>query len=294
MKKIAIIWGTHRQTKPFHTHHSFWEAALKKRHNVQTERFTWGEWPSISSGFDFYFFVDFHPSLFRLPPDRLRPRAFYWWDCFHYSLSYVGRLAELFDRTYLAEKQTAKILKANGVEHASWLPMAFHPALYRPLEGAKKVHQYAFIGQQDDVVVHKGDTRKGFLDRLAAERHLHGYFGNGVFGDQVNQIYNESAVLFDRTIWTNLGARFFEGIGSGSFFLMNRGSVDNGLDEMATDGEHFVSYDGSFKDFIEKLGFYLNNHDLRERIAQKGRLYFLAKHTYASRLEVILKDMGIK
>lgn len=309
MKKVAVIWGLSRQEKK--THHVYWEAALRERPDIQTERFTWTEWPSIPSTFDLYFFVDFHPALFRLPEDRLRPRVFYWWDCFHYSLSYVGRLAEYFDRSYFAEKKTAEILKAFGAEHAYWLPMAFDPVVYHPIPESVKLHQYGFMGQLDDLVVHQGDTRKGFLDRLAAERGFHGYVGNaergnylvfdedekdrsaGAYGAQLNQIYNESQVLFDRTIWTNLGARFFEGIGSGSFFLMNRGPVDNGVDEVATEGEHFASYDGSFGDFKKKLRFYLSQPETLGRVARQGREYFLKYHTYAARIEVILKDMGL-
>lgn len=309
MKKVAIIWGMSRQER--RTHHVYWEAALRERTDIQTERFTWTDWLAMPSDFDLYFFIDFHPALFRLPQDRLHPRAFYWWDCFHYSLSYVGRLAEYFDHAFFAEKITADIVKGYGVDHARWLPMAFDPVVYRPIERAAKVHQYGFMGQQDDVVVHHGDTRKDFLDRLGAETGLHGYIGNaergpyikfddekkgrspGDYGDLVNRIYNESQVIFDRTIWTNLGTRFFEGIGSGTFFLMNRGQVDNGMDDLATEGKHFAAYDGSFEDFKRKLCFYLKQTELRERIGREGRAHFLAQHTYKHRIETLLKDTGV-
>lgn len=305
MKKVAIIWGNSRAERK--THHCYWEAALRARPDVETHRFTWAEWPSMPADFDLYLFVDFHRSLFRLPADRFHPRVFYWWDCFHYSLSYVGRLVEYFDRSYFAEKLTAEQITSYGVENVEWLPMAFDPEVFKPLKDRVKVHQYGFMGTLDDVVVHHGDTRKGFIDRLAAEPGVHGFLGDhergdyltfgedrkmrtaGPYGKQLNQIYNESKILFDRTIWINLGARFFEAIASGSFFLMNLNKVDIGLNDVATPGEHFATYDGSFKDFIRKLRFYLSQDEARERVAQKGSAYFHAHHTYAHRIETILK-----
>lgn len=289
MKKIAVIWGTHRNDPLFHTHHSFWERTIAEK--FQSERFTWNELESIPAGFDLYFCVDFHPALFKVP-DRLRPRALYWWDAFHFTFTYPAQVSEIFDRAYFAEKMTAESLLFHGFQNARWLPSGFYPGLYRPLPGRNKVHDYGFIGQQDEVVVRHGLTRKEFITRLGRAQGLHGYIGSGVYGELVNQVYNESKVLFDWTIWNNVGTRFFEVVGSGGFLLMNR-MKGNGIDELATDGVHYVSYDGSYQDFEGKLRRYLGDEGERQAIAENGHRHFLAHHTWAHRLDVVLKDFGL-
>lgn len=293
MKKLAIVWGERRDHKPFETHHGFWERAAAAREDLFVQRFTWNEIEQIQGGFDLYLFIDWNPILFRLP-ERLRPRALYWWDAFHYSFAYPAQVSEVFDRAYFAEKLTVDSLRAQGFDRAEWLPSGFDPGLYRPLPEAPKVHDYAFIGQQDDVVVRAGNTRAGFLRKLGEAPNLHGYVGMGVHGEMVNQVYNESKVLFDWTIFNNLGTRFFEAIGSGGFLLMNRSKGDNGMARMGTDGIHYATYDGSFQDFDAKLRMYLGDDQARKMIADTGRAHFAANHTYARRLDVILWHFGFQ
>lgn len=293
MKKIALIWGNHRNDPKYTTHHSFWEEALRTRPGITVERITWNEIQHMPNGFDLHLFVDFNTCLFRLPPDRLRPRAFYWWDAFHYPFVYPAQVSELFDIAYFAEKLTAESLINGGFENAVWLPPAFHPGLYRPLPGVSKVHDYAFIGNEDDVVIRSRLTRHGFLDRLRYTSGVHGYMGSGLHGEIVNQIYNESKILFDWTIFYNLGTRFFETIGSGGFLLMNRLKRPNGMDLLATEGVHFACYDGSFDDFERQLRKYLRDDGARERIAKAGHEHFLKNHTYSNRLDQILSDFNL-
>lgn len=293
MKKIAVIWGNHRNDPKFSTHHSFWEETVRERAGFSVERVTWNEIDHMPNDFALYLFVDFHPRLFRLPQDRLRPRAFYWWDAFHHTFVFPAQVSELFDAAYFAEKLTADSLKKAGFDNVRWLPAAFYPGLYRPLPGVNKVHDYAFIGNEDDVVVRSRLTRHGFLDRLRYTPGLRGYIGNGIHGETVNQVYNESKVLFDWTIFYNLGTRFFETIGSGGFLLMNRLRHLNGMDDLATSGMHFATYDGSFDDFERKIRYYLKNDSERDKIAKAGYDHFMSRHTYAHRLDVILREFGL-
>lgn len=293
MKKIAVVWGEHRNDVKFSTHHSFWEETIREKPGFVMERVTWNEIGHVPDGFDLYLFMDFHPSLFKLPPDRLRPRALYWWDSFHFTFVYPAQVSELFDRAYFAEKITADSMENAGIGNAAWLPPAFYPGLYRPLPEVNKVHDYGFIGNEDDVVVRSRLTRKGFLDRLRYTSGVRGYLGNGIHGEIVNQIYNESKVLFDWTIYFNLGTRFFETVGSGGFLLMNRLKYPNGMDELAVEGKHFVTYDGSFDDFEKKLLKYLKDDGSREKIAREGHEHFMKHHTYAHRLDQILSDFNI-
>lgn len=293
--RIAVVWGhgPGREPQKWHTHHFFWEASFEEMGH-QVLRFGWPEIPSIPDGFDFYFFPDYSNLLYRLPDKRLRPRAFFFFDAHHHpgSFSYPAQLAPHFDRVYFAELRTSQELKHHGFPNVDWLPPAVYPGVFRPIPGVPKVFDWAFVGQQDDVVVRDGDTKRSFIDKLSKHEGLRGSVGFGVYADAVNMVYNKAKILFERTIFDGIGARFFELLGSGGFVLMNRFRWDNGMAALAKDGEHYVSYDGTFNDFLDKMRYYLDNVDERRRIAAAGHAHVMARHTYRHRVERILNDLG--
>jgi len=288
-----LIWGPHRRDPLFHTHHSFWEATLQDHPNIFATRYTWEDWEDMPKTFDLYFFVDFHPSLYKLARHSFKNTVLYWWDSFHRSLCVTLQAASLFNRVYFAEKLSALQANAYGLP-VHWLPAAFYQKLYGPISGVNKVHHYAFIGHLDDEIVRNGDTRKSLIVKLSHAKDLHGYVGEGVYGSTVNQIYNESEILLDRTIFANIGTRFFETIGSGGLALVNRPWLDNGLAEIATEGVHYAAYDDTYPDFEAKFRYYLDRPEERQEIAFRGYKHFVDHHTYAHRLETILSDMKLK
>ena len=84
-----------------------------------------------------------------------------------------------------------------------------------------------------------------------------------------------------------MNMRVFEAIACGSMLMTNNLS-DNGLADLFRDGVHLATYrDGD--DLLDKLAFYLERESLRERIAAAGRAEAIAKHTYAHRMETILR-----
>lgn len=288
--RVAVIWGYQRQERQWGTHHQFWEATIRDRQDMEVVRYTWENWQTMPNDFDLYFFIDFHPSLFQVCRTKYHPRIFYWFDSFHHSFVYPAQIIECFDRSYFAEYQAVRALHNVGVSKVKWLPAAYYPKVYRPM-GTAKLHQYAFIGQPDDTVIRKGMTRKEFIEKLKTER-LHGYVGQGIYGEDVNRVYNESEILLDRTIYSNIGTRIFETIGSGGFLMVNRGPIPSGIDELAMDGRHFISYDDSYDDCLEKIKYYLTHPSERIRIATAGEIHFRNHHTYAKRFDSILSDLG--
>lgn len=293
MKKlnIAVIWSTHQSDPLYSTHHSFWEETIKDRPDCNVTRYTWANFKEMPLGYDLYLFLDFHPSLYDLElTKQFHPRVLYWWDSFHHTFAYVSQITELFDMSYLAEYQSANNLIEQGFK-VKWLPPSFYPKLYRPVS-ADALYSYAFVGQLDSVVKRKGLSRLEFLQKLAAQPNTSGYIGRGT-GEEVNLIYNQAKILFDRTIYNNIGTRFFEAIGTGKLTLVNTTKGYNRLNSFGVDGVHFVSYDDSFPDFLYKFNYYLNHPEEREKIAKQGREHFLANHTYNHRLEVILRDFHL-
>lgn len=295
--KIALIWGHHYNDKPFHTHHTFFELTLRDM-DIQFERFSWHDWQLfMESKYDLYLFIDFDPSLYKVHDKNwLHPRAFLWWDSFHFSFAYPAQVTELFDRSYFVELNTVTALQNQGLTTVCWSPPAFYEQLYRPLDIQKDL-DFSFIGQPDDTVVNHGLTRKQFVQKLSSHSlnniKLNGVVAQGVYGDAVNELYNRSKILFDRTIYNNVGTRAGEIIGSGGFALINKGKVNSGIDRLAVDGHHFVSYDGSFDDFMRKFEYYLDHPQDREKIAIAGRDHYFKYHTYKHRIISILTDFGL-
>lgn len=290
---IALIWGDHREDPPFHTHHSYWEATIQDRPELALTRYTWDEFQDMPKTHDLYLFVDFSPKLYLLEKKAFKNTAFYWWDSFHFSLALPFQIVPLFDRSYFAEYISAIQARYYGLT-VKWLPSAFYPGVFRPLPGRPKIHQYAFAGSHDSVIVRNGDSRWTFLHKLGQDPTLHGYIGVREFlGHAVNGLYNDAHVLFDRTTFPIVGSRFFELIGSGGFCLMNQLAAPSGIEHLAVDGVHYVSYDDSYQDFERKLRYYIGHPAERLQIAHQGHAHFLKYHTYSKRLDVILSDFGL-
>lgn len=293
MNKIALIWGNHYNDKLAHTHHTFYEISLKDM-GIQFDRFSWTDWQThMRPEYDLYFFIDFNPILYQLHKyPQFHPRCFYFWDSFHFPLTYVAQVTEMFDRSYFAELITSQGLQNLGYTTVHWLPPAFYPGIYRPIPEIEKNLDFSFIGQPDSVVTRKGKTRKDFFEELS-NKYPKSIVEQSVYGDDVNKIYNHSRILIDKTIWGNIGTRIFEIIGSGGFALINKCKFQNGIDKLAIDNVHYVSYDDSWSDCVSKIDYYLEHEDERKKIAQAGHKHFLANHTYKHRLEQIFKDFGL-
>lgn len=290
--QVAIIWGYDREEIQWSCHHHYWEVSLRERDNIEVYRYNWDNWQTMPTGFDLYLFIDFNKSLFRVHDKSYHPRVFFWWDHFHHSYVYTAQIIQYFDCSYLAEYHAVKELNNLGISKVKWLPPAYYPWLYRPLN-LSKLHKFAFIGQPDDTLITKGYTRKEFFTKLSSEPYMNSYIGQGVYGEEVNKVYNESMVLIDRTIYCNIGTRIFETIGSGGFLLVNRGPIPSGIDELAFDGQHFISYDDSYEDCLDKLKYYIKHEEERQKIARNGEAYFRQHHTYHHRIDVIFKDLGL-
>lgn len=292
MINLALICGAsyNMDLNDWH-HYGFWKKTLDEMPNVKTTWYALHNWKEMPKDFDLYFFLDFNPELYKLSKFDYYPRVLFWWDSFHVMFSVLSQLALVFDKVYLAEMVDAQHLRGIGFSNVEWLPGAFYPGLYNPLTNNKKFHNFSFIGQLDDVVIRKGVTRKEIIANLANQ--FGGYIGSNVRGPHVNQVYNDSKILVERTIYCNIGTRLFELVGSGGFCLINRYPCDNGLDKLGIDGIHFVTYDDSLEDLLYKMNYYLKNEEEREKISKTGYTHFLENHTYKKRILKIFRDFKL-
>lgn len=292
---IATIWGWNSDLTNlpvFSTHHSFWEETIRDRKDCTFTRFTWENFRDMPKDFDLYFFIDYNQELFSLYQLPFKNTCFYWWDAHHHSpFTRATQIVPLFDRSYIAESSVCSYLKSEGY-NVKWLPASFYPGVYKPLSEEKILYDFAFVGQFDHIVRRHGLTRYDFINKLLQE--FNGMVSDNMFSVNINKTFNQSKILFERTVPTTLGTRFFEMIGSGKFTLMNRVAINNNsVDLLAVDGLHYVSYDDTYQDFIQKFRYYLNHEEERLKIQSQGYDFFLKNHTYNHRLNVILQDFNL-
>jgi len=85
-----------------------------------------------------------------------------------------------------------------------------------------------------------------------------------------------------------LGARPFEVMGSGNFFML--GNVHEGIKDIFKDGEHIVYFD-HLDELYDKVKFYLKRPELREKIARAGREKVTKSFTFERSARTIMKHI---
>lgn len=94
----------------------------------------------------------------------------------------------------------------------------------------------------------------------------------------VRKVLNET----DATITTN---RLWEATACGAMLLTERAA---GIDLAFKLGQEVVCYEDK-KDLVEKVTFYLNNEDIRRKIALSGQNRCKKDHTVSNRLKRIIE-----
>ena len=270
-----------------------WKHALETHPDINLIHwFPWSSWRKMpTENIDLYFFLDFRVDLWSLADyEKFHPRVLCWGDSFHTLFSIIAQIPLVFDKVYVSEFIDAHHLKLCGFNNVEWLPGAFHPDWFKPLE-LEKEYDIGFVGQLDNTVVRSKTTRKRMLDALSQKFNI--MSNQNIRGPAVNELFNRSKILIERTIFCNFGSRMFEVIGSGGFGLINKYPCYNGLDQIGLDGTHFVTYDESLEDAEKKIEYYLKHDDERKRIAQAGYEYFLRHHTYYHRINKIISDLNL-
>lgn len=81
--------------------------------------------------------------------------------------------------------------------------------------------------------------------------------------------------------------RTFEILGCGGFFLTQKTVA---IDCMFQNHVHLVS-SSSYEETIELMNFYLSHPDERKKIAENGQRFVYSNHTYAQRVEEIIRSL---
>ena len=138
-------------------------------------------------------------------------------------------------------------------------------------------------------VTTRGFGNSEFLDYLT--HWAEGAVGNrnGLRAREHTEFLNTGLMVIQNSRWKEITRRIFEGMACGKMVLTDRLNESTGLSEMFVDGEDIVYYDEMF-DCIEKMNYYNENEEERERIAHNGMMKVLHNYTQVQVVNKLIEN----
>jgi len=189
--------------------------------------------------------------------------------------------AKDFDYVFLAFKNDLQDFKQVN-QNVFWLPVAYDNQIYKKLN-LEKIFDWSFIGQTNPKYHYE---RVKTLKILIKNTELKKYIASSFLEDS-NYIFNQSKIIFNRSLNNDINMRVFEAMGSGSLLFTDELTEDTGLYELFENKKHFITYNN--EDLTDLIDFYIKHEDLRENIAKNALNEVIEKHTYIKRVEKILE-----
>ncbi len=185
--------------------------------------------------------------------------------------------AKNFDIVFLAQREYIPEFKENGIENVFWLPLACDPETHGKADFPKE-YDLGFVGSLTD------ERRVALLQKVAERVNVR---YDRLFLREMADFFCKSRVVFNNAIKNDLNMRVFEGLCTGSMLFTDNAE---GLEDFFEDRKHLVIYnDDNVADLAE---YYIECEAEREAIAEAGRKLVLEKHTYAHRIDEIVRVVG--
>lgn len=160
-----------------------------------------------------------------------------------------------------------------------YLPYAYDPIHHAPADDEVEIkHDCCLLGLHYP-------QRVELVKQLRA-RDISVKFDLGPIYEEARRFYNAARIGLNWSSLLDLNARVFELLGFGVLAVVNR--VPD-LDKFFTEGEHLVVFD-NMNEAVEKVVFYLEHDQERERIAAQGHAAVLP-HTWDARVAKILEGV---
>lgn len=175
--------------------------------------------------------------------------------------------ADRFHYTITPDKQCAEAYKNKGI-NAEWINHFADTAVQFPMN----------LEPKHVAVTTRGVGNSEFLDYLY--RWSEGAVGNrnGLGPKEHTEFLNTGLMVIQNSRWKEITRRIFEGMACGKMVLTDNLPPETGLRDLFIDGEDIVYYDDMF-DCIEKMNYYNENEEERERIAHNGMMKVLHNYT---------------
>ncbi|HSE66126.1 MAG TPA: glycosyltransferase [Gemmatimonadales bacterium] len=230
------------------------------------------------------------------------PTAFWYFD--YLLTNDAVRVARLAETTFVSSTQHVGHLEGAGVGRVLFMPQGVDPEVDRPPDEIPDSFrcEVSFIGSGQYQARHEP------LRRIAASARLQvrgpGWTpappgipvgGGETRGVPFTQATAGAAICLGLHAYPEqaLGGysssnRMWKVLGAGGFFL---GEHSAGIEAFARDGVHCVWFH-SPDEMMARISHFLGRPDERKAIAAMGRTHALAKHTYAHRLQLMLRGKG--
>jgi len=172
-----------------------------------------------------------------------------------------------FHLTITPDKRCAEEYNKRGI-NSLWITHFADTAVQFPLN----------IEPQYVAVTSRGYGNSEFLDYIT--QWAEGGVGNrnGMDAEEHTEFLNTGLMVVQNSRWKEITRRIFEGMACGKLVLTDNLPPETGLRDMFADGEDIVYYDDMF-DCIEKMNYYNENEEERERIAHNGMMKVLHNYT---------------
>lgn len=186
--------------------------------------------------------------------------------------------ADRFHYTITPDKQCAEEYKKRGI-NAEWINHFADTAVQFPMN----------LEPKHVAVTTRGVGNSEFLDYLY--RWSEGAVGNrnGLGPKEHTEFLNSGLMVIQNSRWKEITRRIFEGMACGKMVLTDNLPPETGLRDMFADGEDIVYYDDMF-DCIEKMNFYNENEEERERIAHNGMMKVLHNYTQIQVVDKLIAE----
>jgi len=186
--------------------------------------------------------------------------------------------ANRFHYTITPDKVSAEEYRICGI-NADWVPHWADIAVQFPMNLEPK-----YVA-----VTSRGRGGSEFLDYLT--NWAEGAIGNqnGMNAKEHTEFLNTGLMVIQNSRWKEITRRIFEAMACGKMVLTDNLPSETGLRDMFIDGEDIVYYDDMF-DCIEKMNYYNENEEERERIAYNGMAKVIANHTQIQRVDKLIKE----
>ncbi|MBW2310379.1 MAG: glycosyltransferase [Deltaproteobacteria bacterium] len=215
-------------------------------------------------------------------------------------------VAPLYDHIFCQGTEAIELLYREGIFGAQWLPMACDPGEHRPVELSVEEKEHygndiVFVGSY---YPNRAELFEGLVnfdfgiwgpgwEKLEAKSKLRRCIkGSHTPPSEWLKIYSASNIVLvthyrdpkNRFPVHQASPRVFEALACKAFVISDD---QRDVFSLFKDGEHLISFDNP-GELIEKIKYYLDHYEERERIALQGREEVLKNHTYEHRIEKLL------
>ena len=280
--KIVIIQeaGRHEKNKKFRESLNL-HRSLSKIDNVESK--VWGlNYPDFHTPFseierwcDVIFIIENYTPEW-LPVSEIKNSSklkIFWSIDSHCVLQQHQQLCKLLEIDILLNSTDNYIQYFNNlVKKSYWFPNCYPDDLISPLN-IEKITDVGFCGN----IGNRGHVINS-LDKYGIKKDIF-IIGN----DMVNAI-NSYKIHLNCNIADDINYRTFETTGCGTFLLTN---YTPGLEKLFDIGKEIVVYN-DLEDLDNKVKYYLDNEDEREKIAKAGYERVKSEHTYLERSKKLI------